>query len=135
MKCLILGSGSHSDAIFTLIILYWMLHIQDIDIDLECVILWFRVLEFLLTENKVDLDYFDHLKGLELLILPYMFEYFACMHLCIPLLCLLDPPGTGFRDGFKLLYRFWESNSSPLQEQHMLLTAEPSFFPPLLSCF
>lgn len=63
------------------------------------------------------------------------------VHWCLPA-CMCEgagSPGTGVTDSCELLCGCWELNVSPLEDQSMLLNAEPSFqflkpthkFPPL----
>lgn len=74
----------------------------------------------------------------------YLFYFLAvcvfCLHasLCIrSAQCLwravegIRFPGTGVRDRCELLYRFWDPNTDPTQEQQVLLTTEPSLRPVL----
>lgn len=49
---------------------------------------------------------------------------FACTYVCAPRLCPV--PTTGVTDSYEPTYKCWESSLGPWEEQHMLLTTEPS---------
>ena len=63
--------------------------------------------------------------------------YFICMsillprviHTCPVHVCCHRSPGTGIRDSCELPCGCWELNPGPLEEQPVLLTAEPSLQP------
>jgi len=48
------------------------------------------------------------------------------MHVCVR---MTDPLELGVTDSCELPYGSWELNSGPLEEQPLLLTAEPSLHP------
>ena len=50
-----------------------------------------------------------------------------CLHVCTPQVCRSSQRS---EFGFELQYGYWELNPGPLQEQQVLLTAEPSLQPP-----
>ena len=73
---------------------------------------------------------------LSFLIYLCVYGCFACMYVCV--LCMwclwrpeegVEPSGTGFTDGCEPPYESWELNLGPLQEQQVLLEAEPSLPP------
>lgn len=61
----------------------------------------------------------------------------ACLYVCALCVCLVSSevieavqsPGTEVADGCELPYGCWESNPCPLQEQQVLLAAEPLLQP------
>lgn len=71
---------------------------------------------------------------LDLLVLYFVHECFACLYVCVPRACLvpwrpeevLPSLQTGITVGSELPCRCWEPNSGLLEEQHVLLTAELS---------
>lgn len=64
------------------------------------------------------------------------------MYVCMGITCVSDarpegsirPPETGVTDGCQLPFKWWELSQSPLQEQQVLLTIEPSLQAPYLFC-
>lgn len=55
-----------------------------------------------------------------------MYECSTWITVCPPLVCLLDILKLELMDDFWATVWCWELNSGPLQEQQVLLTAEPS---------
>jgi hypothetical protein len=62
-----------------------------------------------------------------------------CFHLCLVTMCMQYPwkpeegvrfPRSGFTDGCELPFGYWEPHPSPLQEQPMLSTVQPSLQSP-----
>ena len=68
------------------------------------------------------------------LFLFHVHEYFVCMHVRAPYTCLMPmearkghKTGTGVTNGYEPSSGCQKSNPGPLEEQPVLLTAEPSF--------
>lgn len=65
-------------------------------------------------------------------LLFYAYEYFTCIYVCVPHVCLVPIeegvgiPRTVVTDSCELPYGLWERNPGPLEKQPLLLTAEPS---------
>ena len=56
-----------------------------------------------------------------------------CIHACLWEIARSSETGIGVTDSCELPCGFWELNPSPLEEQPVLLTAEPSLQPSILS--
>ena len=68
----------------------------------------------------------------ESFILVVIYEYFTCLHLCVPSTFHVTSngfPETRVTDGYEPSCHSWESNPYPLQELKVLLTTIPSLQP------